>query len=242
MLDTQYFEYGEKEIEYLKSKDPVLAKVIDEIGHIKRAVTPDLFTALIHSVVGQQISTKAQATIWNRMQTQFTAITAENIAAVPAGELQACGLTMRKTVYMKEIAGSVLEGSLNLDQLRTMTDEEVCRRLRQIKGIGVWTAEMLMTFSMQRRDILSWDDLAIQRGLRMLYHHRKITPDLFAKYKRRYSPYATVASLYLWAIAGGACAGFIDYAPKTSAQKKAAVKKKCRQAKIEKALGESIKD
>jgi DNA-3-methyladenine glycosylase II len=69
-------------------------------------------------------------------------------------------------------------------------------------------------FSMERMDILSWGDLAIHRGLRMLYRHREITPKLFAKYKRRYSPYGTVASLYLWAIAGGACEGLTDPAPK----------------------------
>jgi DNA-3-methyladenine glycosylase II len=95
-----------------------------------------------------------------------------------------------------------------------MADSEICKRLVEIKGIGVWTAEMLMTFSMQRPDILSWDDLAIHRGLRMLYRHRKITPALFAKYKRRYSPYASVASLYLWAIAGGACPSLTDPAQK----------------------------
>jgi DNA-3-methyladenine glycosylase II len=82
-----------------------------------------------------------------------------------------------------------------------MSDDELCARLIQLKGIGIWTAEMLMIFSLQRPNILSWNDLAILRGLCRLYHHRKITPKLFAKYKKRYSPYASVASLYLWAIA-----------------------------------------
>lgn len=72
---------------------------------------------------------------------------------------------------------------------------------------------MLMIFSMQRMDIISWSDMAIIRGLRMLYHHREITPKLFEKYKKRYSPYATVASLYLWAISHGACDGLVDNAP-----------------------------
>ena len=71
-----------------------------------------------------------------------------------------------------------------------------------------------MTFSMQRPDIMSYGDLAIQRGLRMLHHHRRITPELFAKYRRRYSPHGSVASLYLWEIAGGAVAGLRDWAPK----------------------------
>lgn len=230
MPDIQYFEYGKKEIEHLKSKDPILGEVIDEVGHIERVVIPDMFGALVNSIIGQQISTKAQATIWERMQSRFTPLTPENIGAISAEELQTCGISMRKASYIKDIADMVLDESLNLARLYTMTDDEVCQRLCQIKGIGVWTAEMLMTFSMRRMDVMSWNDLAIHRGLRMLYHHRKITPKLFAKYKRRYSPYATVASLYLWAIAGGACDGLVDYAPKTDAQKKADAKKRRNQA------------
>ena len=88
------------------------------------------------------------------------------------------------------------------------------QELSALDGIGIWTAEMLMLFSMQRPDILSFGDLAILRGMRMLYHHRKITRELFEKYRRRYSPYGSVASLYLWAIAGGAIEGMEDYAPK----------------------------
>ncbi|RNC28516.1 MAG: DNA-3-methyladenine glycosylase [Candidatus Dichloromethanomonas elyunquensis] len=226
MPEQQYFEYGEKEIAYLKSRDPLLGAVIDEIGHINRAVIPDMFMALVNVIVGQQISAKAQATVWARMREQFVPMTPETIGAITAEELQTCGISLRKAFYIKEIADSVLNGSLVLAYLSTLSDEEVCNRLSQIKGIGVWTAEMLMTFSLQRPNVMSFDDLAILRGLRMLYHHRKITPVLFAKYKRRYSPYATVASLYLWAIAGGSCPGLADYAPKSEAQKKADTKKR----------------
>ncbi len=95
-----------------------------------------------------------------------------------------------------------------------MSDDEVCARLSSLKGLGVWSAEMLMLFSMQRPDILSFGDLAIQRGLRMIYHHRKIERKLFEKYRRRFSPYNSVASLYIWAVAGGAIEGMKDYAPK----------------------------
>ena len=220
MPDTVYFEYGEKQTDYLKKRDPALGAAIDEIGHIYRPVTPDMFTALINSVVGQQISTKAQATVWARMKDRFSPITPENIGLVSVEELQSCGISFRKASYIKEIAETVLSGNLNLGELRKQSDEEVCKRLSMMKGIGVWTAEMLMTFSMQRPNIMSIDDLAIIRGLRMLYRHRKITPALFAKYKKRYSPHATVASLYLWAIAGGACPHLADHAPMTEAQKK----------------------
>lgn len=204
MSETAYFEYGKKEIEYLKSKDKILAAAIDKIGYIKREVTPDLFMALINSIVGQQISTKAHITIWGRIHERFKPITAERILAIPDEELQSCGVSFRKVSYIKEIAREVVEGSLDLEKLKEQPDGDVCKRLVQIKGIGVWTAEMLMTFSMQRPNVMSIDDLAIIRGLRILYHHRAITPKLFGKYKRRYAPYATVASLYLWAIAGGA--------------------------------------
>lgn len=95
-----------------------------------------------------------------------------------------------------------------------MSDDEVCARLSSLKGLGVWSAEMLMLFSTQRPDILSFGDLAIQRGLRMIYHHRKIERKLFEKYRRRFSPYNSVASLYIWAVAGGAIEGMKDYAPK----------------------------
>ena len=214
----EYFEYGEKEIQWLRSRDPVLGEAMDKIGHIDRQVTSDLFTALVNVIVGQQISAKAQATIWGRMQEKLGEITPESIGSISTEELQTCGISTRKASYIKEAANSVLDGNLDLDALRTFSDDEVCKRLSQIKGIGVWTAEMLMTFSMQRPNVMSFGDLAILRGLRMLHKHRIITPKLFEKYKRRYSPYATVASLYLWAIAGGACSELTD--PATKVQKK----------------------
>ena len=100
-----------------------------------------------------------------------------------------------------------------LDKLEHMNDAEAITALSSLKGIGKWTAEMILLFCLQRPDILSYDDLAIQRGLRMLYHHRKITRELFAKYQKRYSPYGSTAAIYLWAIAGGAIEGMKDYAP-----------------------------
>jgi DNA-3-methyladenine glycosylase II len=214
MTEKNYFKYGDKEIAWLKLHDSLLGKVIDEIGHIYRPVIPDIFEALIHSVVAQQISAKAQVTVWDRIQKLVKPFSPVQFASITAEELQKCGITTRKALYIKEVVNSILSGDLDLNELHKLTDDKVCERLSQIKGIGVWTAEMLMTFSMQRPDVMSWGDLAIHRGLRMLYHHRKITPVLFTKYKKRYSPYATVASLYLWAIAGGACPTLTDSAQK----------------------------
>ena len=212
--EPRYFAYGDKEVAYLKARDPKMAAAIDAIGAVRREVHPDLFAALVNCIVGQQISTKAQATIWNRIVDAFGDVTPEAIAACSDDELQRFGISFRKASYIKGAAERVLSGTLDLDGLARLSDDEVCRRLSDLPGIGVWTAEMLMTFSMERPDIMSFGDLAIHRGLRMLHHHRRITPELFAKYRRRYSPYGTVASLYLWAIAGGAVPGMRDYAPK----------------------------
>lgn len=210
----QYFSYGEEEVAHLTSRDPRLGEVIDIIGPIRREVHSDLYVSLVKCIVGQQIATKAQETIWRRITDAMGDISPEAIAACPDDELQQFGLSFRKVSYIKNSTDRVLSGELDLDGLASLPDDEVCHRLSALPGIGVWTAEMLMTFSMQRPDVLSWGDLAIQRGLRMVYHHRRITPQLFAKYKRRYSPYGSVASLYLWEVAGGAIEGMRDYAPK----------------------------
>lgn len=220
-MAVQYFVYGDDAVAHLKACDLKIGQVIDTVGFIRREVHPDLFSALVNAIVGQQIATKAQQTIWERIIAGLGEVTPENIMACGDDELQKFGLTFRKVSYIKGAASKVLNGELNLRELTELSDEEVCRRLVTLSGVGVWTAEMLMLFSMQRLDILSQSDLAIQRGLRMVYHHRCITSELFRKYKRRYSPYGSVASLYLWAVAGGAIPGMHDWAPKKSRLSKA---------------------
>ena len=152
MPGTRHFQYGDEEIHWLKSRDPILGAAMDEIGRIRRAVIPDLFTALANAIVGQQISTKAQETVWKRMVERFSPITPQGIAATAVEELQACGISMRKAFYIKEAAQSAASGSLDLTRLSAMPDNEICTCLSRHKGVGVWTAEMLMTFSMQRPD------------------------------------------------------------------------------------------
>lgn len=208
------FTYGDIEISHLKSKDKKLGEAIDIIGKINREIYPDIFEALIKSIIGQQISTKAQQTIWKRMVNDLVEVTPENILVNSESKIQSYGITYRKAGYMLDIAERVYNGKLNLAELQYMTDNEICKSLIELPGIGVWTAEMLLIFSLERPNILSYGDLAILRGMRMLYHHRKITKELFEKYRRRYSPYGSVASLYLWAIAGGQIEGMKDYASK----------------------------
>jgi DNA-3-methyladenine glycosylase II len=141
-------------------------------------------------------------------------VTADTICEIDSEKLQKCGLTFRKVNYIKDLAKKVQNSEFNIEALWEKSDEDVIAELTSLKGIGVWTAEMLMIFCMQRQNILSFGDLAIHRGMRMLYHHRNIDRQLFLKYRRRYSPYCTVASLYIWKVAGGAIEGMKDYAPK----------------------------
>ena len=199
-----YFDYGETEVQYLRSRDKWLGEVIDRVGMIRREVDPDLFAAVVHHIVGQQISTKAQATIWQRMQDALGRVNAETILAAGVPRLQALGISFRKAEYITDLAEKVRTGAFDLDAVAHMSDEDAIRALSSLKGIGVWTAEMILLFCLQRPDVFSYDDLAIQRGLRMVYHHRRIDRKLFDRYRRRFSPYCSVASLYLWAVAGGA--------------------------------------
>lgn len=209
-----YFAYGEEETDYLKKKDKRMAEVIDRIGHVERKVDTDLFSAVVHHIVGQQISTKAQETVWQRMLSALGEVNAETVLAAGVSKLQSLGMTFRKAEYITDFAEKVHTGAFDLEGIWQKSDEEAIRELSSLKGIGVWTAEMILLFCMQRPDVLSCDDLAIQRGLRMVYHHRKIDRGLFEKYRRRFSPYGSVASLYLWAVSGGAIPELHDYVPK----------------------------
>ena len=211
-----YFEYGETEISYLRQKDKRLCEVIDRVGHVERTVDTDLFSSVVHHIIGQQISTKAQATIWQRMQDALGEVNAETIISAGVPRLQGLGMTFRKAEYITDFAEKVHTGAFDLDAVEHMSDEDAIRELCSL-NIGVWTAEMILLFCMQRPDIFSFDDLAIQRGLRMVYHHRSIDRRLFEKY-RRFRPYCSVASLYLWAVAGGAIPEMKDFKPKVKAK------------------------
>ena len=211
-----YFTYGEKELDFLRQKDKRLADVIDRIGPVHRTVDTDLFSAVVHHIIGQQISTKAQATIWQRMCDALGTVRAKTVLGAGVEGLQALGISYKKAEYITDFAERVHSGAFDPEGIRQKSDEDAIRELSALKGIGVWTAEMILLFCMQRPNIFSYDDLAIQRGLRMVYHHRKIDRKLFEKYRRRFSPYCSVASLYLWAVAGGAIPEMRDYKPKTA--------------------------
>ena len=196
-----YFQYGEKEINTLKNRDKRLAVLIERMGEINRPLTPDLFTALVKNIIEQQISVNAATTVNQRLLNLCESIyTPERITKLSAQEIQQCGMTMRKAGYIIGIADAVISERLDLNKIPEMTDKEVIDTLIQLKGIGVWTAEMLLISSLNRPDILSWGDLAIQRGIMRLYRHKTLDKVRFERYRKRYSPYGSTASLYLWAL------------------------------------------
>jgi len=196
----EQFKYGQVEIEHLKRRDKKLGVAIDRIGAIEREVTPDLFTALVKSIVAQQISTRAADTVWGRLCAQLADITPESIAAAGVSEIQKCGLSMRKAGYIKGLGNAAICGELDLVGLGVLSDDEIVKKLLSLRGLGVWTAEMIMIFSLCRPDVVSWGDLAIRRGMMNLYGLKKLSKEQFERYRKRYSPYGSVASLYLWAL------------------------------------------
>ncbi len=199
-----YFTYGEKEKEYLKSKDKKLALVIDKIGHIHRETEPDLFSAIVNSIIGQQISSKAHKTVWLRLQAELGEINPDTVLNAGALKIQQLGTTFKKADYILDFAASVKSGKFRLNTLNMLPDNEAMAELMTLKGVGIWTGEMVMLFCLQRPNILSYGDLAIRRGMCMVYNHKEMNKERFERYRRRLSPYCSVASLYFWAVAGGA--------------------------------------
>lgn len=200
MINISYFKYTEKEIEYLKKRDKVLAKAIDNIGMVKRKVEPDVFASLISSIISQQISTRAAITVKSRLVELIGGITAENIFAASIESIQECGMSLRKSGYIKGIAEAAITKAVDFNNLHKLTDEEVMKELTSLKGVGEWTVEMLLIHSLQRPNVLSYKDLAIRRGMMRLYNLEELSKKEFEKYRDIYSPYCTVASIYIWEI------------------------------------------
>ena len=198
----EIFRYGQTEIDHLKRRDKRLGAAIEVIGVIKREIRPDPFAALVMSVVAQQISNKAASAIRGRLHALLKEITPERIADADFSAMQKCGLSGRKIEYIKGIADSAIRGEIDFSRFHEMADKEIIRQLSALRGIGVWTVEMLLLFSLCRPDIVSWGDQAIRRGMMNLYGLKKLTKEQFERYRKRYSPYGSVASFYLWALSG----------------------------------------
>lgn len=197
-VKTKYFEYGSTELNYLASTDPILGAAIRRLGRVERQVIPDIFAALVYTIIGQLVSVRSANTVWLRMQDIFGDITPKNLSIYTADEIQACGMTMKKAIYIHDITEKVVQGQFDLSILNTLCDSEVIKQLISLPGIGRWTAEMILLNCMERPNVVSWGDLAIRRGMQRLYGLQKLTKQQFDEYQKRYSPYGSVASIYLW--------------------------------------------
>lgn len=187
----------------LSAADPALGAAIARIGPVSREGFAELFPALLNSIAGQQISGKALQTVWARLCAAMGEITPAKLRATGEEELRACGLSGRKTGYLRAAAEAFASGELDEATLRALPDEDFIAALTALPGVGRWTAEMLLIFCLQRPDVLSWGDYGIRKGLCLLHGLPAISRAQFAAYRARYSPHGTAASLYLWEIANG---------------------------------------
>lgn len=191
-------EYGANELSYLTKKDEKLGRLIEKTGHLKREASKDLFDSLVGYIATQQISNKAAVTVRIRITEKFGRVTAKKLAAVSDEEIKSVGISMRKALYIRGLSDAVISGELDIEGLAGLPDETVTSRLTTLKGIGDWTAEMFLIFSLGRMDVVSYKDFAIRKGMMSLYGLKTLEKEIFDKYRKRYSPYGTVASLYLW--------------------------------------------
>ncbi len=197
------FPYGEKELEYLKLRDARLGEIIDRVGFIEREVNCDIFSSIVKNIIGQQISNAALKTVEGRLMALIDEITPEKIYMLGTAAMRSCGISLKKAENIFNIAEQVFTGQINLEELRGMADGEIITRLTAFRGIGRWTAEMILIFCLNRQNILSFGDFGIRRGMEILYGDEKITRAKFNEYYERYCPYATVAGFYLWAVGNG---------------------------------------
>lgn len=179
--------------------DPVMARLTTAVGDVSVGVESDRFSALASAIVGQQLSTAAAATIWKRFAS-LGPVEPEAILALEETAMRSVGLSGAKVRYVRDLAEHVATGRLDLAALDCMPDDEVIAQVCRVKGVGRWTAEMFLVFSLQRPDVLSLGDAGLLRAAGWaLDHGRAATPDELQAAGEAWKPYRSVASLYLWA-------------------------------------------
>ena len=197
------FTITRKDLNSLCRQAPEFRQIARQAGLESFECSGDLFYALVQSIVSQQLAVKAADAIFRRVETLLGEITAENLLAADIDSLRACGLSGRKIEYLRGIAEAQISGTVDFDSLPEKSDAEIIGELVKLKGVGVWTVEMLLIFALGRPDILSYKDLGIRKGIMMLNGLESLSETEFETYRRRYSPYGTLASLLLWRIKDG---------------------------------------
>lgn len=191
--------YWDKAKRELSRSDPTLGTIIGRCPRMHLVPRGDPFYTLARSIVGQQISVKAAQAVWNRLLDALPEVAPETALEAGADKLFACGLSRRKVEYLTDLAAHFASARIQPAQWNTMSDEEVIAELVQIRGIGRWTAEMLLIFSLLRPDVLPVDDLGLQRAVSLGYRGgRKVSESTIRRVARTWAPWRSVATWYLW--------------------------------------------
>jgi DNA-3-methyladenine glycosylase II len=184
---------------HLAKSDPVLRRIIRACRDVDITSRGDAFQTLARSIVGQQISTKAAASIWNRFAECAGDVTPAAVAALEHEAMRACGLSNAKARYVQDLASHFACGSLKPRRWARMENEAIIEDLTRVKGIGRWSAEMFLMFHLMRPDLLPVDDLGIRRAMERHFNSgRAIKKEKMRKIGERWAPYRSVASWYLW--------------------------------------------
>ena len=177
-----------------------MSSLIAYVGSYSIDLRTDYFASLVKSIISQQLSAKAASSIWTKVLKICPLITPEALYVVGTDALKGVGISSAKLKYLENLTSRVATGELNLNTINTLTDEEVIYSLTQVKGIGRWTAEMFLIFSLGREDIFAFDDVGLQRAVKWLYMLDDVSPDKLKVLSEEWKPYRTAASLYLWEV------------------------------------------
>ena len=190
----EYWDLAKKE---LSRKDDVLHEIINEYNDLELISRGDLFYTLIRSVIGQQISVKAASTVWSRFCERIGDIEPKNILSADIEDLRSCGLSQRKAEYVIGISESWSE--YDSVEWKEMSDEEIIQKLIKLRGVGKWTAEMILIFTMLRPDVFPIGDIGMIRGIEKSYNSggRMSLEELYA-ISEKWKPWRTVACCFMW--------------------------------------------
>jgi len=185
------------------SRDKRLKKALDQVGPLELKGRKDLWLSLCGSIMSQQLSTKVAAVIYARFMDLYGGKPEpQMVLDTPTEKLRALGLSNAKVAYIHNVSRFAIERGMSPKQLSKLSNEEVIEYLTEIKGVGRWTVEMLLMFSMKREDVFAVDDLGIQQGMIKLYklekEPKKQLKEDMMKISRKWAPYRTYACLYLW--------------------------------------------
>lgn len=190
-----------KIITHFKQADPILGAVIDTVDIETRALPTNYFLTLCDAIISQQLSEKAGATIYGRFEALFHGgeITPERILEIHEDTFRGVGMSYSKARFVRSLAESVLQKEIDLDELPKLSNDDVIATLTKLKGIGPWTAEMFLMFTLGREDVFSYGDLGLKRAIQKLYKFKsEPTVAQIAKIEKKWSPYRTYACRILW--------------------------------------------